>query len=256
MLRVGLTGGIASGKTTVGAMFVELGCHLIDSDQITHELLEPGQEVHRAVIREFGPEITTPDGPVLMALETETGRDGRVRAVIDMDAFGDKQSFEMIIAKPYVYVEVPDRGWTQVSAAAMAEFTGQSVEVFSDPTALYGSLFPVEDVPWELYVVESLGHEEVEGIQTEHLSIQLDFQEIWQRLDEKQKQQLLQASPDPDIGIEELVEALEVKGVEVWIDDRGYSRRTVMEIVFVGERLTSLGGGEMSMKMDMRMFDF
>ena len=64
MLRVGLTGGIASGKTTVGAMFVELGCHLIDSDQITHELLEPGQEVHRAVIREFGPEITTPDGRI------------------------------------------------------------------------------------------------------------------------------------------------------------------------------------------------
>ncbi len=64
MLRVGLTGGIASGKTTVGAMFVELGCHLIDSDRITHELLEPGQEVHRAVIREFGPEITTPDGRI------------------------------------------------------------------------------------------------------------------------------------------------------------------------------------------------
>lgn len=64
MLRVGLTGGIASGKTTVGAMFVELGCHLIDSDRITHELLEPGQEVHRAVIREFGPEITTPGGRI------------------------------------------------------------------------------------------------------------------------------------------------------------------------------------------------
>jgi dephospho-CoA kinase len=64
MLRVGLTGGIASGKTTVGAMFVELSCHLIDSDQITHELLKPGQEVQRAVIREFGPEITTPDGSI------------------------------------------------------------------------------------------------------------------------------------------------------------------------------------------------
>ena len=201
-------------------------------------------------------EITTPDGPVLMALKTETGRDGRVRTVIDMDAFGDKQSFEMIIAKPYIYVEVPDRGWTQVSAAAMAEFTGQSVEVFSDPTAFYSSLFPVEDVPWELYVVESLGHEEVEGIQTEHLSIQFDFREIWQRLDEEQRQQLFQASPDPDVGIEELVEEMDVTGVEVWIDDRGYSRRTVMEIVFSGEGLTSLGGGEMSMKMDMRMFDF
>ena len=38
MLRVGLTGGIASGKTTGGAMFVELDCHLIDSDQIRREI--------------------------------------------------------------------------------------------------------------------------------------------------------------------------------------------------------------------------
>jgi dephospho-CoA kinase len=60
MLRVGLTGGIASGKTTVGAMFVELGCHLIDSDKITHELLRPGQAVYNAVVREFGKDILAP----------------------------------------------------------------------------------------------------------------------------------------------------------------------------------------------------
>jgi len=42
MIRVGLTGGIATGKSTVGAMLVELGCHLIESDQITHQLFEPG----------------------------------------------------------------------------------------------------------------------------------------------------------------------------------------------------------------------
>jgi dephospho-CoA kinase len=61
MLRVGLTGGIATGKSTVGAMFVELGCHLIDSDKITHELLEPGQEVHAAVVQEFGRGIVRSD---------------------------------------------------------------------------------------------------------------------------------------------------------------------------------------------------
>ena len=58
MLRVGLTGGIASGKSTVGAMFVELGCHLLDSDRVTHRLLEPGQPVHNAVVREFGDQNT------------------------------------------------------------------------------------------------------------------------------------------------------------------------------------------------------
>jgi dephospho-CoA kinase len=64
MLRVGLTGGIASGKSTVGHMFVELGCHLLDSDQLTHQLLEPGQGVHDAVVREFGRQILAQDGTI------------------------------------------------------------------------------------------------------------------------------------------------------------------------------------------------
>lgn len=64
MLRVGLTGGIATGKSTVGLMFVELGCHLIDSDRITHQLLEPGQAVHDAVVKEFGERIVAADGAI------------------------------------------------------------------------------------------------------------------------------------------------------------------------------------------------
>jgi dephospho-CoA kinase len=64
MLRVGLTGGIASGKSTVGSMLVELGCHLLDSDQLTHQLLEPGQTVHEAVVREFGNQILAQDGTI------------------------------------------------------------------------------------------------------------------------------------------------------------------------------------------------
>ena len=54
MIRVGLTGGIGSGKTTVGAMFVELGCRLIDSDRIAHELLSRDGGVRDAVVREYG----------------------------------------------------------------------------------------------------------------------------------------------------------------------------------------------------------
>ena len=199
-------------------------------------------------------EITGPDELVLVVSEIETGRDGRIQTVINIDAFGDKQSFEMIVAEPYVYMKLSDAGWTQMSTATIAASTGQSLESFSDPTAFYGSLFPAQDVPWELYLVESLGLEEVDGVQTEHLSIQFDFQEIWQHLDEEQKQQFLQASPDPDITIDAVVEALEVRGVEVWIDDKGYPRRTVMEFSFSGEVFSSIGG-ELSTRIDMRMFD-
>jgi dephospho-CoA kinase len=45
-------------------MFVELGCHLIDSDRITHQLFERGQTVHEAVVQEFGQRILTQDGTI------------------------------------------------------------------------------------------------------------------------------------------------------------------------------------------------
>ena len=64
MLRVGLTGGIAAGKSTAGRMFAELGCHLINSDDITHQLFEPGQAVHSAVAGAFGKRILAPDGRI------------------------------------------------------------------------------------------------------------------------------------------------------------------------------------------------
>jgi dephospho-CoA kinase len=64
MLRVGLTGGIASGKSTVAAMLRELGCHVFDADKIAHRLVEPGGAAYQDVVREFGTGILTPDGRV------------------------------------------------------------------------------------------------------------------------------------------------------------------------------------------------
>jgi dephospho-CoA kinase len=64
MLKVGLTGGIASGKSVVGEMFVALGAHLIQADRIAHQLMQPGQLVYNEVVRHFGREILDPDGSV------------------------------------------------------------------------------------------------------------------------------------------------------------------------------------------------
>jgi dephospho-CoA kinase len=61
MLRVGLTGGIGTGKSTVGTMFVELGCHLIDADHVTHQLFRPGEAVYSAVAQAFGKHILASD---------------------------------------------------------------------------------------------------------------------------------------------------------------------------------------------------
>ncbi len=61
MLIVGLTGGIASGKSLVAKVFQDLGAHVIDADKIVHELLEPGQQAWEEVVERFGPEIVFPD---------------------------------------------------------------------------------------------------------------------------------------------------------------------------------------------------
>jgi dephospho-CoA kinase len=62
MLRVGLTGGLASGKTFVGHALAELGCHLIEADALGHQVLLPGAEAYDAVVNEFGQEIVDDDG--------------------------------------------------------------------------------------------------------------------------------------------------------------------------------------------------
>jgi dephospho-CoA kinase len=64
LLKVGLTGGIASGKSVVGEMFVALGVHLVQADQIAHELMQPGQAVYEEVVRQFGTGILNSDGSV------------------------------------------------------------------------------------------------------------------------------------------------------------------------------------------------
>lgn len=61
MLKVGLTGGIASGKSAVGEMFVALGAHLVQADRIAHQLMLPGQPVYNQVVRHFGGAILNPD---------------------------------------------------------------------------------------------------------------------------------------------------------------------------------------------------
>jgi dephospho-CoA kinase len=61
LLKVGLTGGIASGKSVVGEMFVTLGAHLVQADRIAHELMLPGQPVYNEVVRHFGGGILNPD---------------------------------------------------------------------------------------------------------------------------------------------------------------------------------------------------
>ena len=62
MLRVGLTGGLASGKSFVAHALRDLGCYLIQADELGHQVLLPGAEAYDAVMHEFGDGILDDDG--------------------------------------------------------------------------------------------------------------------------------------------------------------------------------------------------
>ena len=64
MLKVGLTGAIGSGKSSVGKMLAGLGAHVTEADGIARALMQPGQRVYEEVVRSFGREILTADGTI------------------------------------------------------------------------------------------------------------------------------------------------------------------------------------------------
>jgi dephospho-CoA kinase len=64
MLRMGLTGGIASGKSAVAAMLREMGFPVIEADLVAHKLLDPGEAAHDEVLHEFGADLADGNGKI------------------------------------------------------------------------------------------------------------------------------------------------------------------------------------------------
>lgn len=61
MLRVGITGGLGSGKSSAGVMFREQGFAVLEADAIARELMQPGETVYRAIVDRFGPDVVRAD---------------------------------------------------------------------------------------------------------------------------------------------------------------------------------------------------
>lgn len=119
MLRVGLTGGLASGKSTVGRMFEKFGCLLVEADALGHQVLEPDGAAFRPVVARFG------DGIL---------RDGRIdRKALGRIVFSDPAKLEQLnaIVHPLVfeleeqklreYERANPQGIAVVAAAIMIE---------------------------------------------------------------------------------------------------------------------------------------
>jgi dephospho-CoA kinase len=86
MLRVGLTGGLGSGKSTVAGYLRELGAEVIEADRLGRALMEPGQAVYSEIVRAFGPEVVSPDGRLnrarLAELAFQGGRLDELNAIV------------------------------------------------------------------------------------------------------------------------------------------------------------------------------
>ncbi|MGD0546822.1 MAG: dephospho-CoA kinase [Terracidiphilus sp.] len=86
MLRVGLTGGLSSGKSTVAAMLRSLGAEVIQADELGRALMEPGQSVFAEIVRVFGAEVVGPDGRLnrarLAELAFNEGRLQELNAIV------------------------------------------------------------------------------------------------------------------------------------------------------------------------------
>jgi dephospho-CoA kinase len=109
---VGLTGGIASGKSVVATMFVRLGAELIDTDLIAREVVDPGQPVLEAVRAAFGPSVFLPSGVLdRAALRRVIFADPQRRKMLDslLHPLIRARTLERLtrVTRPYAIVAVP-----------------------------------------------------------------------------------------------------------------------------------------------------
>jgi dephospho-CoA kinase len=119
VLRVGLTGGVACGKSTVAKMFADLGANVADADTIAHELYRPGQEVLQELINHFGQEILKADGELdrarLATLVFDGGRFDELNKIVHpavirqqeqwMRALGEKDPYAVAIVEAALILE-------------------------------------------------------------------------------------------------------------------------------------------------------
>lgn len=111
MLRIGLTGGIGSGKSTVSALMAQRGAVLVDADRIAREVVEPGTTGLAQVVDAFGGAVLTPDGALdRAALAAVVFSDPRARARLDgiVHPLVRARTAELVAAAPEDSVVVND----------------------------------------------------------------------------------------------------------------------------------------------------
>lgn len=130
-MRIGLTGGIAAGKSMVSGLLAELGAWILDADAISREVVEPGTEGLKAVAAEFGEKVLLPDGTL-------------DRRALGAEVFGDPQKLERLngILHPIIKAEMLKR------AAEIEEQHPEDIVIFDVPLLIESGWQDVADEVW------------------------------------------------------------------------------------------------------------
>jgi dephospho-CoA kinase len=111
MLRVGLTGGLGSGKSTVAGYLRDFGAEVIEADELGRSLMKPGQQVYAEIVRAFGPGVVSPDGHLnrahLTVLAFQGGRLDELNAIVHPAVIAAQQCWmESVFARDPAAVAV------------------------------------------------------------------------------------------------------------------------------------------------------
>jgi dephospho-CoA kinase len=101
-VKIGLTGGVACGKSTVARIFSELGAQVVDADKLVHELYRQGEPVYHELVKRFGPGILNAGGEIdrsrLAALAFEGGRVQELNRIVHPAVFVRQQQWLQEVA--------------------------------------------------------------------------------------------------------------------------------------------------------------
>jgi dephospho-CoA kinase len=112
MLRVGLTGGLGSGKSTAAMLFAQHGAYVLQADEIARELMQPGEAVYNSIVQHFGPGVVLPDGKLnrseLARLAFAEGRVEELNAIVHPATIAEQAAIatEIFVEDPGAVVVV------------------------------------------------------------------------------------------------------------------------------------------------------
>jgi dephospho-CoA kinase len=103
MLRVGLTGGLGSGKTTVAAIFRSLGAQVMEADAVGRGMMQPGQSVYAQIVKVFGPAVVRSDGTLdrrkLATIAFTEGRLEELNAIVHPPVIAEQRRWMEALEK-------------------------------------------------------------------------------------------------------------------------------------------------------------